>query len=70
MEHNQSKNRKLLTPLMLASAAVMLSSPVMAYDHNDQLNISNDGVKINKHLIQNKTATSTGVATLFRTRIS
>lgn len=59
MDNNQSKNKKLLTPLMLATAAVTLSAPVMAYDHQKQLNISDDGIKINQQVIQNKVATST-----------
>lgn len=46
MENNQSKNEKLLTPLMLATALSMVASPAMAYDHDKQLSVSSDSMKI------------------------
>lgn len=42
MEHNQPKNQKLLTPLLLATAAITISAPVMAYDHDKQMSYSGD----------------------------
>lgn len=60
MEHNQPKNEKLLTPLMLATALSMVAAPVMAYDHDKQISISDDGVKIGK-IIANYTVTGTGI---------
>jgi hypothetical protein len=48
MEHNESKNQKLLTPLMLATAITTLSAPAIAfsYDHDAQLNLSSADDKI------------------------
>ena len=42
MEHNQPKNQKLLTPLMLASALVTISSSATAYDHSTQSSVFSD----------------------------
>ncbi|HQR83183.1 MAG TPA: hypothetical protein PK283_09770 [Thiotrichales bacterium] len=60
MEHNQSKGQKLLTPLMLASALSMVSIPAMAYDHDKQISMSEDGAKVGT-IIANYTVTGTGI---------
>lgn len=44
MDNNQSKNEKLLTPLMLASALVTISSSAVAYDHSTQSSVFSDKV--------------------------
>lgn len=60
MENNQTKNQKLLTPLMLATAITTLSAPAFAfnYDHQAQMNISAEDNKI-----IHRTSTFTGGGT-------
>lgn len=59
MEHNQPKNEKLLTPLMLATALSMVAAPVMAYDHDKQLSVGSDSMQIGNMTV-NFTRTGTG----------
>jgi hypothetical protein len=59
MESNQSKNQKLLTPLMLATALVTVTAPVMAYDHDKQISATTDGVQNSQGVIQVAASTFT-----------